>query len=356
MIRNLSVTVLLCAISILSFSQNNPEAPKKPSNFTFTGYVDGYFRYDFSKDITNNKTSFTNSTGGLQLGMLSEKIDFTKNKFSVTADLGIGKRAREFAYNDKGILSSVKQLYASYQLTDWMKLTAGTWATHVGYEVVDPYVNRNYSMSYMFSYGPFLHTGIKSDFTFGKSGLMLGISNPTDYRKVPTTNKKSLLFQYSYAFNDNTKLYLNYVGGQRPTDEAKIRQFDVVFTDKLNDEITIGFNGTINSTRLKNNGNYKDASTWSGAALYLNIDPWEKVGFTQRFETFSDKNQLSGLSTSAYGGTLFANTISANIKVGPMVIVPEYRIENCSNKVFHDKIGAESNFESSFVLAAYLKF
>lgn len=356
MIRNLYVTVLLCVYSIFSFSQDNTNATKKTSYFTFTGYVDGYFRYDFSKDITNNKTSFTNSTGGLQLGMLSEKIDFTKNKFSVTADLGIGKRSKEFAYNDKGILSSIKQLYASYQLTDWMKLTAGTWATHIGYEVVDPYVNRNYSMSYMFSYGPFLHTGLKSEFAFGKSGLMLGISNPTDYRKAPSANKKSLLLQYSYAFNENTKLYLNYVGGQRPTDEAKVRQFDVVFNDKLNDQINIGFNGTINSTTLKKNGSYGNAASWSGASLYLNIDPWEKVGFTQRFEAFSDKNQLSGLSTSAYGGTIYANTISANLKVGPVVIVPEYRIENCSNKVFHDRKGAESNFESSFILAAYLKF
>ena len=92
MIRNLSVTVLLCAISICSFSQDKTDPNKKPASFTFTGYVDGYFRYDFSKVITNNKTSFTNSTGGLQLGMLSEKIDFTKNKLSVTADVGIGRR------------------------------------------------------------------------------------------------------------------------------------------------------------------------------------------------------------------------------------------------------------------------
>ena len=356
MLRKLCVSALLCATLFTSSAQDNSNSTTKSSPFTFTGYVDGYFRYDFSKDVTNNKTSFTNNTGGLALGMLSEKIDYVKNKFSFTADLGVGKRAKEFSYNDKGILSSIKQLYASYQLTDWMKITGGTWATHVGYEVVDPYVNRNYSMSYMFSYGPFLHTGLKSDFNFGKSGLMVGISNPTDYRKSPSPNKKALLFQYSYAFSDDAKIYLNYVGGQRPTDEAKIRQFDVVFTDKINDEISVGFNGTINSTTLKSGGKYMDASTWSGAALYLNIDPWEKVGFTQRFEVFNDKNQLSGLSTSAYGGTIFTNTISANIKFGPMVIIPEYRIDKCSNQVFHQKNGSESNFESSFVLAAYLKF
>lgn len=356
MIRKLSVMGLLCSISVFSLAQNNTDNTKKASNFTFTGYVDGYFRHDFSKDVTNNKTSFTNNTGNLALGMLSEKIDYAKKKFSATLDLGVGKRAREFAYNDKGLLSAVKQFYASYQLTDWMKVTAGTWSTHVGYEVVDPYINRNYSMSYMFSYGPFLHTGVKSEFTFGNSGFMLGVSNPTDYRKSPSPNKKALLFQYSYAFNENSKLYINYVGGQRPTDEAKIRQFDVVFTDKLNDEITIGFNGTINRTTLKLNGNYGNASTWSGAALYLNFDPWKNVGFTQRFEAFSDKKQLSALSSAAYGGTILANTISANIKFGPLVLIPEYRIENCSNKIFHDKLGAETNFESSVVLGAYLKF
>ena len=356
MIRNLSVTALLCAITITGSAQTNATTSKKPSPFTFTGYVDGYFRNDFSKDITNNKTSFTNSTGTLALGMISEKIDYTKKKFSFTADLGVGKRAKEFAYNDKGILSSVKQLFAAYQLTDWMKVTAGTWATHVGYEVVDPYLNRNYSMSYLFSYGPFLHTGLKSEFSFGKSGLMFGISNPTDYRKSPSPNKKAVLLQYSYAFSDDAKIYLNYVGGQRPIDEAKIRQFDLVFTDKLNDQISIGINGTINSTSVKTVGKYSNASTWSGAALYLNIDPWEKVGFTQRFEIFSDKNQLSGLSTSAYGGTIYANTISANIRFGPLVIVPEYRIDNCSSKVYHDKRGTETNFESSFILAGYVKF
>jgi len=166
MIRNLSVTLMLCTCTLISFSQENLSSSKKPSPFTFTGYVDGYFRNDFSKDVLNNKTSFTNSTGTLALGMLSEKIDYAKNKFSFTADLGIGKRAKEFAYNDKGVLASVKQLYASYQLTDWLKVTGGTWATHVGYEVVDPYVNRNYSMSYLFSYGPFLHTGLKADAAF----------------------------------------------------------------------------------------------------------------------------------------------------------------------------------------------
>ena len=53
-------------------------------------------------------------------------------------------------YNDQGILQAIKQLYMSYTPNQWLKLTAGSWATHVGYELVDPYANRNYSMSLCF--------------------------------------------------------------------------------------------------------------------------------------------------------------------------------------------------------------
>jgi hypothetical protein len=55
------------------------------------------------------------------------------------------------------------------------------------------------SMSYMFTNGPFFHTGAKAELTKGKHGLMLGVANPTDYKTAPPTgiNKKAFLAQYS---------------------------------------------------------------------------------------------------------------------------------------------------------------
>lgn len=359
MIRNL---YLIASVAILPFttsaqtSTETKPAEEKSSNFTFTGSIDGYFRSDFSKTSSNNRTSFTNSNGKVALGMLSAKVDYASGKFSATADFGAGKRAKEFAYNDKGILSYVKQLNVAFAATDWLKFTAGTWATHVGYELVDAYANRNYSMSYMFSYGPFLHTGLKSDLTFGSTGIMIGVANPTDYRKAPDGNKKSLLLQVSQAITDDIKVYVNYVGGQRPADEAKIRQFDVVFTAKINNQFNLGYNGTINSTSAKTSGTYGDASSWSGSALYLNYDPAKKFGITLRSEVFGDKNQLSALGTAASGGNIFANTISGNIKLGGLTIIPELRFESSNNKVFFNKDGAATQSNGSFLLALAYKF
>src|SRR6476620_11566401 len=124
-----------------SAGSDNTGADKKPF-LTITGSADVYFRYDFAKTKANNYTAFTNSHNSFQLGMASVKLEHHSDKVGFVADLGFGQRAKEFSYNDAGITQAIKQLYISYNATSWLKFTAGTWATHVGYELVDPQLNR----------------------------------------------------------------------------------------------------------------------------------------------------------------------------------------------------------------------
>lgn len=355
MLRKISLILGLRALSIHAIAQTETEKEKK-SNLSFSGSVDGYFRADLNQNVTNNRTSFTNSTGKIALGMASGKVDYTLKKFSFTADLGIGNRAKEFAYNDKGALSIVKQLFASYAAADWLKLTAGTWATHVGYELLDPAGNKNYSMSYLFSYGPFLHTGVKSEFSVGKTGLMLGIANPTDYRSAPTPNKKSLLLQFTQELTDDIKLYLNYVGAARPTDQAKTRQIDLVLTAKLSEKLNAGFNSTITRVRMQENGIYNAAGTWGGIATYLSYAPKEKLSVNLRTERFNDKSQLAAMGLANYGASVFANTLSVNFTIGPVTMVPEVRLESASNKIYATKLGTERSTNASLLVGAYYTF
>ena len=41
----------------------------------------------------------------------------------------------------------IKQLYVTYDLSPKFKVIAGSFATHIGYEVVDAIGNKNYSIS-----------------------------------------------------------------------------------------------------------------------------------------------------------------------------------------------------------------
>ena len=101
---------------------------------------------------------------------------------------------------------------------------------------------------------------------------------------------------------------------------------------------------------------YGNASSWSGIATYLNFDPIEKFGITLRSEIFNDKNQLAALGAAKSGASIFANTISGNIKLGGFTIVPELRLESAGENIYFSKSGSGASSATSFLLAAYYKF
>jgi len=98
-----------------------------------TGSADVYYKYDFAKTKANNYTSFTGTHNSFAIGMASVKLEHKGNKVGAVLDLGFGPRAKEFAYTDEGITQAIKQAYITYSPADWLKFSAGTWGTHVGY-------------------------------------------------------------------------------------------------------------------------------------------------------------------------------------------------------------------------------
>ena len=350
-------TIILAAalaITQCTFSQAIDSTKKTPPPVTITGFVDGYYRYDFNNPKSfpyNSFTSFTHSSNSFELGMASIRADHSFGKVSATVDLGFGTRAEEFAYNDANTRLAIKQLYVTYAPSNKIKFTFGTWGTHVGYEVLDPYLNRNYSMSYMFTNGPFSHTGVKADISLGgKSALMVGIANPTDYRSAPGA-PKSIIAQFSTGTkNDKLKAYFNFVGGKQ-NDFKKVVQGDVVATYAASSQFSIGINGTLQSVKrdLDSTGTFTKAN-WSGIALYFNYDPAAWFGLTLRGEYISDKDEYLGLKH------VFAPTVSGNFKVDNLTIIPELRFDNAGNEVFYKNAAESTKSTGSFVLAVVYHF
>jgi hypothetical protein len=337
MIKKISLIAILFSIFNTGFSQSDTTAPKY--SITTSGSIDAYFRNSFSTPSgeTNNLTSFTNTNKKLALGMASLKVDQSLGKFAATVDLGLGKRAEEFSYNDNGFLAYLKQAYFSYSLTDQLKITTGKWATHVGYELLDAYSNRNYSMSYGFSYGPFFHTGVRADVSLGgKSAMMIGVAEPTDFINAKV-EPKILIAQFSTATKDDKlKAYLNYQGGKDKT------QFDLVLNGIVSSKFGVNYDGTICSL---------SGTSWSSNALYFNYDPNAKVGVTLRSEYFNDSKSALGLGTS-----IFQNTLSVNIHFNKFTIIPELRFDNAADQIFLTKAQAATGTAGNFLIAAVYKF
>ncbi len=360
MLRKISLSLLTITSFLSVKAQDVVDSAKtaeaSPKTFAVSGYVDAYYRFNFSnsKEATNNLTSFTNSQNSFELGMASVKLEHSMGKVGVVADLGFGRRAEEFSYNDENTLLAIKQAYVTYAPSSSLKFTAGSFATHVGYELVDPHLNRNYSMSYMFSYGPFFHTGVKADLTAGKSGFMVGIANPTDLKSA-NFSQKWLIAQYSLAATDKVKLFLNYQGGNKQDeDKTRLRQYDLVLTAGISDKFSIGYNGTVqNRTARQTGGKYGDGNSWWGSAVYLNVDPTTSFGLTLRAEYVSDKKDVLG---GYINSSIFAPTLSANFKVGGLTIIPEVRLDNSSKEIFEKRDGSTTKSTSSALMAVVYKF
>jgi hypothetical protein len=207
----------------------------------------------------------------------------------------------------------------------------------------------------MFTNGPFFHTGLRTDFTFGKSGFMIGVANPTDFTTTTSTTK-TLIAQFSTGTKDDkVKAYLNYQGyfGAKSTmpTAARLNQFDLVVLGNISSKFSLGYNGTVQTVRDED---AKQSKKWWGSALYLNYDPTSIFGLTWRNEYFSDEKY--GLKTAGGGADIFASTLSGNIKIDNFRIIPELRVDNASKSIFTKSNGTAAKGTVSGLLAVVYSF
>ena len=203
--------------------------------------------------------------------------------------------------------------------------------------LLDAYSNRNYSMSYGFSYGPFFHTGFRADIALGgKSAMMIGVAQPTDFVSSSSPNKM-LIAQFSTGTKeDQLKAFLNYQGGKDKS------QFDLVLNGVVTSQIGINYDGTVATIAGAN---------WSSHAFYVNYDPISTIGFTWRTEFFDDTKSAVGVGTS-----IFQNTFSANIHFAKLTLIPEIRFDNAKDKVFINNNNHLNPYAGNFLLAAVYRF
>ena len=292
------------------------------------GNFDVYYKNVF-RGTKNATTSFTSENRSFQLGMASVQLAYQYKKSGVVLDLGFGPRAEDFSYTDQGARAAIKQAYVYYEPVKGLRVSAGTWATHIGYEVLDPALNANYSMSYLFSTGPFSNTGLKAEYVSGTHHVMIGVSNPTDYRVIPegAGRAKTLIARYSFEKDNGLILALNYSGGKQ-IDSANIQQLDGVASLPLSEKISLGWNGSICFRKNEPGGPGAGAAdiskwqNWWGQALYLSFEVARNLRLNLREEYFTDQKALS---PAALGTDVWSGTATLKFTEGNFSIFPEIR-------------------------------
>jgi hypothetical protein len=317
--------------------------------FDVTGFVDVYYQYNLN-GASLGTTSFTSDHNSFALGMAKLGLSKEIGKVGFGIDLAFGPRADAANGYSGTTFAPVQQLFVTYAPTDKITLTAGNFGTHVGYEYIDASSNFHYSTSYMFSKGPFYHTGVKADFVLtDKIGAMIGVFDDTD-SKFDVVDGKHIGAQLSYA-SDAGEVYLNFLRGTEGSDSSSFNQVDLMAAFPLSDKLSLGVNATVKP--IKNQAVGSSDATWYGAALYLGFQAKENLGLGLRAEYFNDADAyIFGTQDLS----VIDITASANITIDKLTIIPEFRIDIFSEDFTFDADGNAANISPTFILAAYYAF
>ncbi len=331
---NLSSFLTLTAlIAFLVFGGMTSVQAQEEPTFSVSGTVDSYYR---SSEYAPG-TSFAN-LNGFSLGMANIVLSYEGEKHGFVADLVYGPRGADAVFNSTGSSNIVNQLYVYYNVSDSFTLTLGNFNTFLGYEVISPAANFNYSTSYMFSYGPFSHTGLKADIGLSDDvSLMLAVLNSTDYTESQPVGD-------DYMFGAQLGLYGQYVnflsGGL-----SNVSQIDFTGGIDITDSFFLGVNAT----------SYEDDNLkFSGVALYPQIALSDSFTLGGRFEAFTDEG-LGAIGSISEDGDNTSFTLTGSFSSGNMTIKPEFRVDTASGTYYTDADGATDSL-SSFVLAAIYSF
>ncbi len=164
------------------------------STLKISGSVDVYYRASLTEEFYEAPaTSFANLPG-FSLGMANVILEQEGTNFGFKSDLVFGPKGEDATvlsseFRPNGSSNIVNQLYVYWKPAEALTVTIGNFNTFLGYEVISPTGNFNYSTSYMFSYGPFSHTGLKVDYALDNSfSIMASVMNPTDATEYNPTD------------------------------------------------------------------------------------------------------------------------------------------------------------------------
>ncbi|WP_298342423.1 outer membrane beta-barrel protein [uncultured Algibacter sp.] len=334
------ITLSMLFVATALFAQE--EATEK--KLSISGSVDAYYRANIN--VPNNNGVGTQSPGtsfaqlpGFALGMANVIIGYEGEKTGFVADLVVGPRGTDAIFNSPQYSATgniINQLYAYWNVSESVTLTVGNFNTFLGYEVISPTGNFNYSTSYLFTNGPFSHTGLKADFALGDDlSLMLAVMNGTDLTEFNPNGSYALGAQLGYAGQ-----FLNFL-----YDDAGLG-FEVDYTGgfDLSDDFFLGINGAYQT---------KDDAGFYGVALYPQLAASDAFSVGLRGEMFGGHAKDVDDIPSVLGLTLTGSYAIENL-----TIKPEIRLDSWNNdfEPFTDSDGELTNSLSSFLIAAIYSF
>ncbi|MFM2152493.1 MAG: hypothetical protein RL199_928 [Pseudomonadota bacterium] len=311
-IRPFSLLAAGAAAGGLLNAASAEEAAAPPADgVKFEGLVDAFYGHRFGSSQPATDSSFRAydaDNDSFTLNFAKFALDARKGAAALRFDVGFGhvaevnRQLRDRDGTPDEAAKALQQAYAALDLGKGWQLDAGKFVTWAGSEVIEAKDNANYSRSYLFTYGPYTHTGARLTVPVpGPFTLKLAAVNGWDVaRAYNQTSTVGATAGWTGA-GATTVALTTYQGPEQTKDWRQY--YDLVVAHPVTEAVSLNLNAAVGRQAGKG---------WHGASVIANWKASKTCRLAARAEHFDDREGLR-LGTPA---VIDAVTLTSGYAVG----------------------------------------
>lgn len=302
----------MTACSILALGTMGQVVKEDQPKFTFSGYVEAYYTFDFNEPADHTRPGFLynhvrHNEMNINLAML--KGSYASDRVRANLALMAGTYAQYNLAAEQELVRHIYEANVGVRIGKDLWVDAGILPSHIGFESAVSKDCFTLTRSIMAENSPYYEAGAKITWSpSGKWTLAAMYLNGWQRIKRPDGNQTPA-FGTQVAFRPNEKINLNwstFIGNDKPDSARRMRYFNDVYgifniTDKIS--LAAGFDYGLEQRQKGGSGLHN----WYGSALIAKYAFTDRLALAARYEYFNDEDGViiatatpNGFKTGGY--------------------------------------------------------
>lgn len=289
--------IYLDELAYITYAQDSTSV-KSP--LTFSGYVEGYYSYDFGNPDNHNRPGFVyshNRHNEASVNLALIKANYAKDNIRGNFGIMAGTYANANLAAEPETLKNVFEANVGVKVSKNQNLwiDAGIMPSHIGFESAIGKDCANVTRSILADNSPYYEAGVKLGYTSKNEKWYLAMMYLNGWQRIQRIDgNQTPAFGTQVTYKATAKALLNwstYIGNEQPDSIRKWRYFNNFYgqfkvSEKVN--LTAGFDIGLQQS-FANEDNY---DVWYSPVLIAHYKPTAKMQFAARAEYYQDKNGI----------------------------------------------------------------
>jgi hypothetical protein len=318
--------IIVIALVAFGFTITNAQEKEK-SPFTFSGYIDTYYSYDFGNPDNHTRPGFMYSynrhnEATLNLGLI--KANYAKDDIRGNFALMAGTYAQYNLSAEQDLMKNIYEANVGVKVSKTANLwvDAGIMPSHIGFESAIGKDCMNLTRSILADNSPYYEAGVKLGYTSKSEKWYLAVMYLNGWQRIQKVDgNQTPAFGTQITYKPSGKVTLNwstYVGNEQPDNDRKWRYFNNFYGQfKVSDKTNLVAGFDIGSQEI--GGDESGFDTWFSPVIIAQYKPTAKIQLAARGEYYQDEKGViiatgtpNGFKTFGYSAN-FDYLVSDNV-------------------------------------------